>query len=88
MGISMIGGTVTTRGGLIFVGAALERAFRAFDVRDGRKLWEAPLPEAAVATPISYLGPTSGKQFIAVAAGGRFGIMGASGEYVIAYGLP
>jgi glucose dehydrogenase len=88
MGISMIGGTVTTRGGLIFVGAALERAFRAFDLRDGRKLWQAPIPEAAVATPISYLGPKSGKQFIAVAAGGRYGIMGASGEYVIAYGLP
>jgi quinoprotein glucose dehydrogenase len=88
MGISMIGGTVTTRGGLIFVGAALERAFRAFDVRDGRKLWEAPIPEAAVATPISYLGPKSGKQFIAIAAGGRYGIMAASGEYVIAYGLP
>ena len=43
---------------------------RAFDARTGATLWETKLPASGHATPITYLGPRSGRQFVAIAAGG------------------
>jgi quinoprotein glucose dehydrogenase len=87
MGAPPAGGPIITRSGVIFIGAALERRIRAFDVRDGRKLWEMATPEAVTATPISYTGPRTGRQFVAAVEGGRVGVMGVKGEYLIAYSL-
>jgi quinoprotein glucose dehydrogenase len=87
MGVPTDGGPLLTKTGLIFIGAAFERQFRAFDARDGRKLWAADLPEAATATPMSYTAPRSGRQFVAVISGGRAGLMSTSGEYAIGYAL-
>lgn len=44
IGTPLTGGAVTTRGGLVFVGAAAENTLRAFDVRSGKELWQARLP--------------------------------------------
>ena len=63
------GGPIATAGGLLFIGAAIDRRFRALDARTGKELWAAKLVDAAKATPITYQGK-NGKQYIAILAGG------------------
>jgi hypothetical protein len=79
-----LGGPIATAGGLVFIGATLDRKFRAFDIETGRVLWSADLPAGARATPMTYA--TSGRQFVAIAAGGggRFG----RGDAIVAFALP
>ena len=43
-----------TAGGVVFIGAALDRRLHAYDVETGRELWQGVLPESAKATPMSY----------------------------------
>jgi quinoprotein glucose dehydrogenase len=69
LGNSGSAGPSVTAGGLVFVGATNDKRFRAFDASSGRQLWEAPLAANANANPISYAG-RSGKQFVAINAGG------------------
>ena len=40
-GTPNLGGPIVTASGLAFIGAALDHALRAFDVRTGRELWKA-----------------------------------------------
>jgi quinoprotein glucose dehydrogenase len=77
-----LGGPIATAGGLIFIGATLDRSLRAFDVETGRELWRGTLPQSAKATPMSYR-LASGAQFVAIAVGGG-GAWGA-GDYVVAF---
>ena len=79
-----LGGPITTAGGLVFIGATLDRAIRAFDVETGREVWRAALPAGARATPMTY--EAGGKQFVVIAAGGG-GPFGA-GDAIIAFALP
>ena len=62
------GGPLTTAGGLVFIGAARDSMFRAFDTKTGQELWSVKTEQVAHANPISYMGK-DGKQYIAVAAG-------------------
>ncbi len=39
---------------------------RASDLRDGKVKWQAPLPGSAHATPMTYLSPTTGKQYVVI----------------------
>lgn len=64
-----LGGSITTAGGLVFIGATNDRRFRAFDAKTGAELWRTDLPATANAVPMTYLG-RDGKQYVAVAAGG------------------
>jgi quinoprotein glucose dehydrogenase len=79
-----LGGPIVTEGGLVFIGAALDRSLHAYDIETGRELWKGPLPESGKATPMSYR-LASGEQFVAITAGGGdvFGI----GDYVVAFRL-
>jgi len=79
-----LGGPIITAGGIIFLGAALDRWLHAYDIETGRELWRGPLPESGKATPMSYQLP-SGEQFVAIAVGGggAFGV----GDYVVAFRL-
>jgi quinoprotein glucose dehydrogenase len=63
------GGAIATAGGLIFIGAAIDARFRAFDARSGKEIWTMKLVDAAKATPITYQGK-DGKQYVAILAGG------------------
>ena len=49
-----LGGPIVTAGGVVFIGAALDRWLHAFDIESGRELWRGPLPESGKATPMSY----------------------------------
>src|SRR5256712_13768585 len=71
-----LGGPIVTAGGIVFIGATLEHAIRAFDVETGRELWKADLPAGARATPMTY--QAGGRQFVVIAAG-RGGVVRAGG---------
>ena len=88
MGVPMSGGSITTRSGLVFIGATVERTFRAFDVATGEELWHARLPAAGVATPMTYLSKSSGRQFVVIAAGGRPGMVTRLDTKIVAFALP
>jgi len=77
-----LGGPIATAGGVVFVGAALDRWLRAYDIETGRELWRGPLPESGRATPMSYQ-LRSGEQFVVIAVGGGddFG----TGDYLVAF---
>jgi quinoprotein glucose dehydrogenase len=83
-GSPQLGGAIVTAGGLVFIGATPDRAFRAFDVETGRELWKAALPAGARATPMTY--ESGGRQFVVIAAGGT-DIWG-SGDAIVAFALP
>jgi quinoprotein glucose dehydrogenase len=80
-----LGGPIVTAGGLVFIGAAVDRRLHAYDVETGRELWTGALPQSAKATPISYR-LASGDHFVAIAVGG--GGAWGPGDYVVAFKLP
>jgi quinoprotein glucose dehydrogenase len=69
-GTSNLGGSIVTAGGLVFIAATNDKRFRAFDKATGKELWAARLPASGHATPMTYWGKKSRKQFVAIAAGG------------------
>ena len=69
VGTPLQAGSMTTRGGLIFHGGAMDSTLRAFDLRTGKVKWETQLPGNAHATPMSYMGK-DGKQYIVVVGAG------------------
>jgi quinoprotein glucose dehydrogenase len=79
------GGPLVTAGGLVFVAASQDDMFRAFDIDDGRILWEHKLPAGGQAAPMTYV--IDGRQFVVIAAGGRSGI-GTPGDWIVAFSLP
>ncbi len=88
MGVPAIGGSFTTRSGLVFIGASMERTLRAVDQKTGELLWKARLPVGGHATPMTYISPASGRQFVVIAAGGHQALQSPFGDYIIAYALP
>jgi quinoprotein glucose dehydrogenase len=88
MGAPNSGGSMVTAGGLAFIGATPDRRLRAYDVRSGRELWSASLPAIGAATPMTYVSPTTGRQYVVIAAGGRSGIPGPAGKSLLAFALP
>lgn len=88
MGVPNQGGSLVTRSGLIFIAASQNRAIWAFELSTGRKLWEARLPAGGHATPMTYVSPRSGRQFIVLAAGGNASLQSGSGDYVMGFALP
>jgi quinoprotein glucose dehydrogenase len=78
------GGPLLTAGGVLFIGATIhDRAFRAFDAQSGKVLWEASLPYAGVATPITY--SVAGKQYVVIAASGARDPTGPQGAAYVAF---
>jgi hypothetical protein len=85
-GTPNLGGGLVTDGGVFFIGATMDRQFRAFDVRDGRELWSYDLPLDATATPMSYT--HQGRQFVLINAGGHAMYNRGTGDYLIAFAFP
>ncbi|ALH96111.1 membrane-bound PQQ-dependent dehydrogenase, glucose/quinate/shikimate family [Acinetobacter equi] len=87
LGTQIAGGSLVTRSGLVFMGAASEEAFRAFDAKTGKVIWKDRLLAAPNATPMTYVSPKSNKQFVVIAAGGHTMLQTKPGDYIIAYTL-
>jgi quinoprotein glucose dehydrogenase len=87
MGQPNQGGSVVTRGGLIFMAATTDNYIRAFDVTSGKVVWRARLPSAGQATPMVYRSPKSGRQFVVIASSPSL-IQNTPGNALVAYALP
>lgn len=87
MGVPNLGGSIVTRGQLIFNGATLDRYLRAYDLITGEELWKARLPAGGQATPMSYMG-ADGRQYVVITAGGHQGMSTRTGDYILAFALP
>ncbi len=85
MGVPMLGGPMTTAGGVVFFTGTADYYIRAYDVLDGHQLWEDRLPAGGQSTPMTY--SAAGKQFVVTAAGGHGSFGTKAGDYVIAYAL-
>lgn len=83
-----LGGAIVTAGGVVFIAGTNDRRLRAFDARTGSSLWETTLPASGHATPITYLGPQSGRQFVAIAAGGGGYLSPTYSDALVAFSLP
>ena len=62
-----MGGPLVTKGGLVFIGAAMDERFHAFDA-SGKLLWQYQLDAGGYASPASF--ETGGRQYVVIAAGG------------------
>ena len=82
-----LGGPLATGGGLVFIGASVDPAIRAFDAATGAVLWKGALPASARSVPMSFQGP-SGKQYVVIAAGGHDPAFGPLDNAIVAFRLP
>lgn len=87
IGMPTIGGSLTTQGGLVFFAATQDNWLRAFDSATGEEVWKARLPVGSQGTPMSYVSPETGRQYIVISAGGARQSPDR-GDYVVAYALP
>ncbi|PDT05373.1 membrane-bound PQQ-dependent dehydrogenase, glucose/quinate/shikimate family [Rhizobium chutanense] len=87
VGVPGIGGPMLTKGGVAFLGAAVDNYLRAYDVMNGKELWQARLPAGGQATPMTYTADDN-KQYVVMVAGGHGSVGTTPGDYVIAYTLP
>ncbi len=87
-GVPGTGGPIVTSTGLIFIGAALEHAFRAHDLETGEVLWKVELPTSANSVPMTYQVRPDGRQYVVVAAGGHWGAPSPPGDHLMAFALP
>ena len=63
-----IGGPLATAGGLVFIGAAMDERFHAFDAASGKLLWEYQMDAGGYASPATF--EADGRQYVVIAAGG------------------
>lgn len=87
VGVPGIGGPMITKGGVAFLGAAVDNYLRAYDLTSGQQLWQSRLPAGGQATPMTYA-VEDGRQFVVMVAGGHGSVGTKPGDYVIAYTLP
>jgi quinoprotein glucose dehydrogenase len=84
LGVPGLGGPIVSASGLVFIAASLDDRLRAFDIENGKLLWEVKLPAGGQATPMTY--SINGRQYLVIAAGGYKGDS-TRGDYLIAYAL-
>jgi len=87
IGMPTRGGPITTSTGLVFMAGTQDFYIRSFDVRTGYELWKGRLPVGAEATPMTYVSPKTGRQFVLISAGGNSATT-QKGDYIVAYALP
>ena len=87
MGVPNLGGPIMTAGGVAFLSGTIDYYVRAYDVSNGKQLWESRLPAGGQATPMTYQGE-DGRQYVLVVAGGHGSLGTKKGDSVIAYALP
>ncbi|GBQ70871.1 glucose dehydrogenase [Ameyamaea chiangmaiensis NBRC 103196] len=84
LGTPNIGGSIVTKGGLIFIAATQDQYFRAVDIKTGKTLWSEQLPAGGHSTPITYK-TDDGSQFVLIAAGGNLSMQTTVGDELIAF---
>lgn len=74
--------------GVAFLSSTLDYYVRAYDVVDGRQLWQDRLPAGAQATPMTYRSDRTRRQYVVVVAGGHGPLGTKAGDSIVAYALP
>ena len=87
LGMPTLGGPTSTASGLVFFAGTQDYYLRALDSATGKEVWKARLPVGAVAAPLIYKSPVTGKQYVVISAGGMSHSPDV-GDYIIAYALP
>ncbi|WP_353654292.1 hypothetical protein [Agrobacterium sp. Ap1] len=87
IGMPTLGGPITTASGLTFFAGTMVYYLRALDTETGQEVWKARMPAGSQATPMSYLSPATGRQYVVISVGGTRG-SADRGDYLIAYALP
>jgi quinoprotein glucose dehydrogenase len=87
-GMPSMGGPIVTASGVVFIGAAMDDYFRAYDVETGDELWRYRLPAGAQATPMTYRLSEDERQYVVIAAGGHATLRTRLGDSLIAFSLP
>lgn len=86
VGMPTLGGSMATKSGLLFFAGTQDFYLRAFDSATGKEIWKSRLPVGSQGTPITYISPTTGKQYIVINAGGARQSP-QRGDYIIGYKL-
>lgn len=86
IGMPTLSGPTSTASGLVFYAGTQDYFLRAMDTATGQELWKARLPVGGQATPMTYVSPATGTQYVALSAGGAR-TSPDRGDYVIAYKL-
>ncbi|MPW43518.1 quinate dehydrogenase [Acinetobacter sp. Ac_1271] len=86
MGMPTYAGTSVTAGGVLFFAGSQDYYLRAYDAATGQEIWKYRLPIGASATPMTYVSPQTGKQYIVVSVGGA-AHSNEVGDYVMAFAL-
>jgi len=80
------GGPLVTTGGVVFIGATVfDRKFRALNAETGETVFEADLPFAGTATPITYM--IDNRQYVVIATSGARDKTGPQGSAYVAFAL-
>lgn len=87
IGMPTLSAALVTSTGLTFYSGTNDAMLRAWDTARGRELWRSKLPVGSQATPMSYVSPRSGRQYVVVVAGGA-PYSPRKGDYIVAYALP
>jgi quinate dehydrogenase (quinone) len=87
IGMPSLSGPIATTGNLIFHVGTQDYYIRAYYTLTGKEVWKDRLPVGAQATPMTYVSPESGRQFVVTVAGGAR-MTADRGDFVIAYALP
>ncbi|MEP6739331.1 MAG: pyrroloquinoline quinone-dependent dehydrogenase [Caldimonas sp.] len=85
-GTPNFGGPMATAGGVVFIGAAMDRYLRAFDAARGTELWRGRLPVPGMATPMTYTWHE--RQYVVIAAGGHGEVGTETSDAIVAFALP
>lgn len=88
MGFPFAAGSFVTAGSLIFNGGVMDGQLRAIDVMTGEVVWQDKLPGPSEATPMTYVSPNTGRQYVIVTVpegvrpqpGGGHDVSGEAGE--------
>jgi quinoprotein glucose dehydrogenase len=83
-----MGGSITTASGLVFIGAADDNHFRAFDAKTGKELWSAKLNASAESVPATYLGRDGGQYVVVSGTGGGDAAAPITSDEITAFRLP
>ena len=86
LGTPNLGGPLVTAGGLVFIGATMDRMLRAFDLATGKELWRHRMPAGTQTSPMSY--EAGGRQFVVMALGHHLWFGSPAGDQIVAFALP
>lgn len=86
VGMPTLGGSMATKTGLLFFAGTQDFYLRAYNSYTGQEIWKDRLPVGSQGTPITFISPKTGKQYIVLTVSGARQSP-KRGDHVIAWKL-